>query len=100
MEQHFFGRKKQFDTRSRAYPVRELLTTTEPRSYTWRVPVLLDQALTPACVGFAWSAEAAARPVEVRGITDQDGLSVYARAQELDVWPGNDYEGTSVIAGA
>lgn len=97
----------QFDERSRAYPIRELLAVDEPRSYTWRLPVYLDQRNEGACVGFSWSHELAARPVEVQGITDQTARTVYFEAQKIDEWPGGAYdgaspfyEGTSVLAGA
>jgi hypothetical protein len=97
-----FGRRVEFDERSRGYPVRTLLRgePRKPRSYTWRVPVHLDQKAEGACVGFAWSHELAARPVEVGGITDATARKVYWAAQKLDPWPGEEYEGTSVLAGA
>lgn len=97
------GRLPEFDERSRAYPIRTLLSTLEPRSYTWAVPGLghpLDQGTEGACVGFAWSHEAAARPVVETGITNEYARQVYHDAQRVDEWPGEDYEGTSVLAGA
>lgn len=97
-----FGRLVQFDERSRGYPIRSILRgePRKPRSYTWRVPVHLDQKSEGACVGFAWSHELAARPVEVEGITDSSARRVYKKAQTLDQWAGENYEGTSVLAGA
>ena len=44
-------------------------------------------------------ARAAARPV-VRSTSEADALSIYRRARQLDGWPGEDYDGTSVLAGA
>src|SRR5688572_4651035 len=94
------GRLPEFDNRSYAYPIRTLLPTKQPRSYTWRVGVNLDQGNEGACVGFGWAHELAARPVVVPAITNQLGLDLYREAQVLDQWPGEDYDGTSVIAGA
>lgn len=94
------GRLPQFDPRSRAFPIRTLLPERPRRSYTWRVGVNLDQDDQGACVGFGWAHELAARPVVVAGITDADGFAIYREAQKLDAWPGEDYEGTSVLAGA
>lgn len=97
-------RREHFDERSRAYPVRALLTSSQlqrPRSYTWSVPsgVVLDQGREGACVGFAIAHELAARPVVVGGVSDAFALQLYRRAQQLDPWPGEAYSGTSVLAG-
>ncbi len=89
----------QFDPRSRAYPVRELVDGKAPRSYTWRCEAWNDQGREGACVGFAWSHELAARPV-VRPTSEAEAMAIYRRAQVLDQWPGEAYSGTSVIAGA
>lgn len=97
----------QFDERSRAYPIRALVADKPLRSYTWSLPVYLNQGSEGACVGFSWSHELAARPVPVAGITNDTARQVYFLAQQLDSWSGGAYpganpfyEGTSVIAGA
>ncbi len=93
-----FGRLIEFDERSRDYPIRALLAATaKQRSYTWKCNVWLDQGMTPACTGFSVCQEAAARPVAVANITDLMAVQVYHRAQELDLWPGEDYDGSSVL---
>jgi hypothetical protein len=92
-----FDRRVSFDERSRDYPIRALVLGLAPRSYTWTCGVHLDQGSEGACAGFAVSQEAAARPVVVPGITDAVALAVYHRAQQLDEWPGENYEGTSVL---
>lgn len=93
-----FGRLVEFDERSKNYPIRTLLPKiTRRRSYTWRCSVTLDQGDSPACAGFSVSQEAAAAPVEVPGITEQVAFDVYKRALQLDEWPGENYEGTSIL---
>jgi hypothetical protein len=93
------GRRQEFDERSRAFPVRALISATTPRSYTWRCTKWLDQGSEPACVGFSLSHELIARPKEHLEIGETDALAFYHRAQQLDQWPGEDYDGTSVLAG-
>jgi hypothetical protein len=92
----------QFDERSREYPVSELLTRdqTKPRGYRWRVNAWLDQGQEGACVGFSWAHELAARPVEIKGTSFELAYRIYKEAQKIDEWEGEDYEGTSVLAGA
>jgi len=93
-------RRVEFDERSRQYPIRTLLQTTpQPRSYTWPCQTFLDQGEEGACVGFAWCHEAAAVPV-VRTVNTLLAYHVYREAKTLDPWPGEGYEGTSVLAGA
>lgn len=90
----------EFDEKSRSYPVRQLMGTKKPRSYTWRVNSWLDQGQEGACVGFSWSHELAGRPKEIQGVTNVTAQAVYYRARQLDEWAGENYDGTSVIAGA
>jgi hypothetical protein len=96
-----FSRLKEFDERSRNYPIMALIPKgSKPRSYTWRCDLNLDQKNLPACVGFSWTHEAAARPYPVNGLNDAIAVGVYRRAQKLDDVPGENYEGTSVLGGA
>jgi hypothetical protein len=71
--------------------------------------VILDQGAEGACVGFGWTGEALASPIRVNlqrvkadvpRTPDSFARWVYRSAQEIDEWPGKDYEGTSVLAGA
>lgn len=90
----------EFDERSRSYPVTAVIEATKPRSYTWRPDaVVLDQGREGACVGFSIAQELAARPAVVKGVTSQVAQRIYRRAQQIDEWPGEAYEGTSVLAG-
>jgi hypothetical protein len=94
-----FDRLIEFDARSREFPIRMAIEALKPRSYTWACGTWLDQGRERACVGFAWAHEAAARPM-VRKVDRSLALQVYKRAQQLDQWPGENYSGTSVLAGA
>lgn len=54
-------------------------------------------------MGFSWTGEliSSPRPYKVDAFTgDQYALKIYRRARELDEWEGEDYDGTSVLAGA
>lgn len=96
-------RRVEFDKRSRDFPIRTLLAREakkKPRSYTWRVDLWLDQGTEGACVGYAWAHEGAARPVVVKDVDVVKAWEVYRLARTLDQWPGEGYEGTSVLAGA
>jgi hypothetical protein len=93
------GRRKQFDPASRAFGIAPLMLGLQPRSYTWSCHVRLDQGDVGACVGFAWAAELAARPVIVPGMTNASGLLFYRGAQAIDGFDDSQ-EGTSVLAGA
>src|SRR5688572_26790243 len=94
------GRLLEFDERSREFPIRALLEVEKPRrSYTWSVPITLDQGNQPSCVGHAWAHELAGRPVSVGGITQPWAYALYLRAQQLDQWLGENYDGTSVLGG-
>lgn len=98
------------DPRSRSFAIRTLITT-EPvrRNKLWRVGPILDQGREGACVGFGWTAENLATPIAVdlnrvaanvpRSPTAY-AQDIYRRAQKIDEWAGENYEGTSVNAGA
>jgi hypothetical protein len=96
---------KQWDHRNYLHNEREILEMfavpqAGPRSYTWRCPTWLDQGQEGACVGFSWTHELAAWPAEVKDLNDPWAQGLYHEAQQLDEWPGENYDGTSVIGGA
>jgi hypothetical protein len=96
-----FDRRPQFDPKSLDYPVRRLLNVRRlPRSYTWRCPLWLDQGQEGECVGYSFAHELAARPVMVKGISNFVAHGLYTGARRHDEWPGEDYEGSSVLGGA
>lgn len=99
------------ETRLAKYPLRPLLAAVprKPRSYSWRY-VQLDQGNEGACTGFDETMEAAARPKPFFGDpvddpppiieVEREAFRIYARAKQIDEWPGEAYEGSSVDAAA
>jgi hypothetical protein len=98
MTMRTFDRRAHWDPRNDQYPIRALLEPDAPlATRTWECGTYLDQGSEGACVGHGWAHEAAARPHVIK-VTEQDAMDIYHRAQQLDEWPGEDYEGTSVLA--
>lgn len=64
---------------------------------------VLDQGSEGACVGFGWTADLLASP-KPHKTDDATGnryaLDIYRNAKLIDEWEGEDYDGTSVLAGA
>lgn len=89
-----------FDPASRDYPVRKLIGDKPLRGYTWGLSERFDQKSEGACVGFAWAHELAARPKLIPGMNNNVARTIYKEAQKIDEWHGEDYSGTSVLAGA
>jgi len=93
------GRYQEFDERSRKFRAIVGVEDLPLQNKIWTVPVWNDQGQEGACVGFGWGHELAAQPAPY--MTDYDfSMKIYHRAQQLDQWFGEDYEGTSVLAGA
>lgn len=90
----------QVDLRTLNYPVAGVLTADQyraPRSYTWSVPVVLDQGQDGSCVGHGWAHELAARPGVVQGVDHRFAVDIYHGAQRRDPWPGGEYAGASPV---
>ena len=107
-ERRIFDWKSRHDERSRNYPVTSLFGAPPDghrKRRMWYPPItLLDQGQEGACVGFAWAIELLGSPNRVRlgadGPADAFARKVYRNAQKIDEWPGENYEGTSILAGA
>jgi hypothetical protein len=100
---HGLGWRKSQDARNALYPVRSFLPTVVPRRIkSWAMPGgPLDQGREGACVGFAWTHELLAAPKSAH-LVDPHGVAmrIYRAAKLIDEWPGDNYDGTSVLAGA
>jgi hypothetical protein len=65
----------------------------------WRNPIRLQQETEGACVGGGWLGHANSEP-NPNAFPNDLLFAIYRAAQKRDPWPGEDYEGTSVKAGA
>lgn len=99
--------KPSFDERSRGYGIRALLgpSPEKRQSKFWQEGTVLDQGSEGACVGYGWLAEILAEPESPDEQPAPDfgnklARLFYKEAQKVDEWPGEDYSGTSVLAGA
>lgn len=62
-----------------------------------------DQGQSSRCVAFAWTNFLSTTPIKTSAkklVSDPPIDALYARAQQLDEWPGESYNGTSVRGGA
>lgn len=69
----------------------------------WRTGAVLDQGREGSCVGHGWAAEliGSPRPHKVDSATGHRyAVDIYRKAQLIDEWEGENYDGTSVLAGA
>lgn len=97
------GRLEQFDERSRRFNVADLLKAPV-RGKTWYDRVRLDQGQTSACVGNARTGDLAASPMPLRKpdgtpFDEAFAQALYHLAQKYDEWPGENYDGSSVLGG-
>lgn len=105
-----FDRVPSVDSRNSQYPVSLLWTRGDSCATITQAPPLitkkwddyayLDQGNEGACVGFGTSGELAALPESVPNVDNNFAFDIYNAAKEVDEWPGTDYDGTSVLAGA
>jgi C1A family cysteine protease len=102
-EQHVGGLGRVYipDPRDRSFAMRSAIRATGPiGSKTWRLGPVLDQGWTSQCVAYAWLHFLASAPIMTRSRTFPSPVDLYKAAQKIDEWPGEDYDGTSVRAGA
>lgn len=114
-ERYGLGRVPIRDPRDQLYPARSTrlrrndAATQEAveRGYRYWYPAGWhgDQGREPQCVSYAWLHFVEDGPVtfpdRARGAGPvHDPADIYRRAQRVDEWPGENYEGTSVRAGA
>lgn len=91
-----FGRLPAPDTRDRMH-LMGAVPTLRTQMF-WITGPVLDQGAEPACVGYAWKQFLQTTPR--RTLVGPSGQLIYNEAQFVDEWPGENYAGTSVRAGA
>lgn len=69
------------------------------RTRHWTVKTVLDQGSEGACVGYGSTHYCQSTPQSQPRSDGSFARSLYIEAQELDEWPGENYEGTSVLGG-
>ena len=97
---HLTGRLEIVDSRDNNYPFSKAgpLETSEGVTKYWHTGTPLNQQSTPQCVAFAWKQLLQSSPY-TQGEKLRESF-VYELAQERDAWQGENYDGTSVRAGA
>jgi hypothetical protein len=98
------GRQFAPDIRDRNYLIKDKLNV-KPTAVTIRYwgdnEWWGDQGNAPQCVGYAWAHWIEDGPVTHGGIAPiVHPTLIYREAQKIDEWPGENYNGTSVRAGA
>ncbi len=80
----------------------EPVTALPATKRVWGMPLYWnDQGREGACVAFGWSNEANCAPIQQTPIIENTYSSaLYHWFQRHDEWPGENYDGTSVLAGA
>lgn len=106
MTERKFDWKSKHDEKSREYDVSAILRTgVQPVAKMWEEGTVLDQGSEGACVGFGWMGEFLSQPVAPtpmpgRFSSQRYANDIYNSAKKIDEFPGEAYEGTSVLAGA
>ena len=90
-KRYHYGRLHKRDDRD--YPFTPVVTARVCRF--WRQRRRAYQA-GPSCVGFAWENWGLCAPI----VNEFPGVLIYNLAKCFDEWPGFDYDGTSIRAGA
>lgn len=95
------GRLPAWDEGDLNYPLMGGMEAGEaPEERMWQLwgSLTLDQLATPRCVGFSTAHSLAAAP-KLHEVGENIAGLIYSIAQDMDEWPGNYYDGTSVRGG-
>lgn len=91
--------RPRFDDKSRKYGICQTLPIMQlsRKSMQWSCHVYFDQYEEPSCTGFAMTHGVMAEPFQNTKLTPTHARYLYQKAKELDQWPGEDYDGSSVL---
>lgn len=99
MNNRSYNHISRFDERSRMYGIADAINGQLPlKSRSWDCPVTLNQGSEGACTGFAVAHDLNAKPSPLVPVTKAQAIALYKRAKQIDEWPGDGYEGSSVLA--
>lgn len=97
------GRIPALDARDQRYSAGNLLRVAPApvKDKGYATGPILDQGSTPRCVGFSIAGVIGGGPIMQLAAERGPVIAgeLYTRAQQLDEWPGEAYDGTSVRAG-
>lgn len=86
-----------FDTRSLRFTVAKRgIVPKTPRNRHWTRNAWLDQGREGACTGFGLAHVVSSTP-RAQAMTDEMAQQFYYEARRNDEWPGENYEGSSVL---
>jgi hypothetical protein len=93
------------DERDKSFPMSSIIPKATPgvtHRYWWPSGWWGDQGYTPHCVAYAWLHWVEDGPITHNVVAPPviNPAQLYNEAQLVDEWPGEDYDGTSVRAGA
>lgn len=89
--------KPRFDPKSLEYKIDKLKTTPTLKSRSWKRDLWLDQGQTSGCTGFGLTHTLGITPRRMPHLTNEFATERYHRAQQCDEWPGENYDGSSVL---
>jgi hypothetical protein len=98
MSEYGLGRIHAPDNRDKTFMMAAAQPSLRTSRYWAGYRHWLDQGQTSQCVAFSWSHFLVDSPTP--HALDLDPGTLYHEAQNVDEWPGENYEGTSVRAGA
>lgn len=95
------GRRIAVDRRDRKFAIEAPIAGRRLRRYWNANGWWGDQGYSSECVGYAWAHWLEDGPVTHKGTPPVvQPATIYEQAKLIDEWPGEDYDGTSVRAGA